>query len=108
MKITAILTVLVLTAGACDRAPSAPGDGGISSEQFVNAYVKLMQAQNLVGSAAEFEQRKRTVLEDLGVTEKQLQEFVQVHADDISMMAMVWDTIQTRLARISAGPSPQR
>src|SRR5687768_2203744 len=103
MRIASLLIVIMLITAACDRAPSGvTAAGGIRSEQFVDVYVKLMRTQNVPGSAANFEQRKQKVLKDAGVTEKQLQEFVQNHAADISMMAVVWDTIQTRIARASS------
>lgn len=82
-------------------------DSGISREEFIEAYAALRQAARDAGSFDDFEDRKRTILEERGVTAGDLVEFARAHGGDVPSMADLWDTLDARLTRPdTAAPLP--
>lgn len=64
-------------------------------ETFIQVIVALRRANAEAGSQAEFEREKASILEDVGVTDSALLEYVRGH--DLKYMASVWDSIEARL-----------
>ena len=97
ISLTCVLSAALV---ACSR-PSAPATpaSGLTTGQFISIYVALRQAQSTAHTPEEFERAKQRVFQKAGATPQNLQQFVQEHAADVTMMANVWDTISNRLAR---------
>jgi hypothetical protein len=99
------LTLMTLAAvvGACDGLPFVQNDGGaIPRARFVNTVVALRRAVAQSPSAAEFARQKAELLSQTGVTDKDLQRFIEVHGADAIYMSAVWDTVAARLERPQA------
>ena len=92
-----ILAVVVgVGIGACDAI--FPDDGeAIDRQAFVEAQVELhlaaMEAAPEELSSAE----RDSILDEVGVTEEQLQAFVTVHGADTLYMAELWDEVDEQV-----------
>ncbi|NNM34413.1 MAG: hypothetical protein HKO53_15150 [Gemmatimonadetes bacterium] len=92
----------LLVAAACGGDGAAPvaGEETISQEAFIEAYIALRVVglrapQQLISP----EDRLR-VLEEQGVTEEQLLEFVEVHGEDLLRMQRIWNEVESRLEEL--------
>lgn len=64
---------------------------------FVEAYVQV-RARALESPDATIDPEvRRAILADLGVTEADLETFVEVHGADVAFMRQVWADVETRL-----------
>jgi hypothetical protein len=89
----AAVGVFLLSACRGGWAPVEP----VSRTTFVEVIVALRRAANETPSQPAFETRKASILEEAGVTEADLLEYVRTHAGELEMMASVWDSIEVRL-----------
>jgi hypothetical protein len=99
MKNTLRLLLLALPLLACDRSAPVAEPSGLSRNQFIDIYVKLRRAQVRAQSAQEFQRLKQQVFREAGVSEESLQKYVKEHANDVEILADVWDTISNRLTQ---------
>jgi hypothetical protein len=95
---TRILAVFLLVATGCGR-PDAQDPSGLSVEKFTDVYVALRVAQRNTTTPEQFQEKKKQILAQAGVSEVALQHFADAHKHDVSLMATIWDTIQHRLDR---------
>jgi hypothetical protein len=94
MRIFVMAAVAVLLA-ACAREPAT----GISDEQFIDVVVELRRAAVEHREDHEaFQARKDAILQQSGVEEEQLRQYVEVRGRDLQHMAEVWATINERLS----------
>lgn len=101
----AILLLALNLNAACNRPAEPALQSRITAAQFVEVFVGLRQAQIKNRDTAAFEQAKREILRKAGVTEADLVQFVKAHANQPSLMAGVWDSVQARINRFE--PSSQ-
>lgn len=99
------LVIGVLLLG-CAKANPRPLASGLTVKQFVEVYVALRQAQIAARTPAEFETAKQKVLQQAGVSEETLEQFIAEHAGEVNMMANVWDTIANRLTNAPSLDTP--
>jgi hypothetical protein len=95
-------TLLALASTGCgtDRADAVRENTSIDTETFVEVYIALRRAAVETGdSTADFEARKRVILERHGVSGQDLLDYVERHGRDFAAMSTVWDTIYRRLGR---------
>jgi hypothetical protein len=103
------IVTLVAVLGGCDRLPFVQNDGGaIPRASFVNTVVALRRAAAQSPSPTIFAQKKAELLTQTGVTEKDLQRFIDVHGSDAPYMSSVWDTVAARIERPQTRPQPRR
>ncbi len=96
------LTVLTFVAAlsACDRLPFVDNDrGAMPRMKFVDTVVALRRAALQSPSPAEFTRLKTEHLAQTGVSEKDLQRFIEVHGGDAVYMSAVWDSVSQRTER---------
>lgn len=84
---------------ACSKAAEPAAQTTITPQQFVDVFVQLRNAQMKIASAPEFETRKQEILRKAGVTEQELRDFVRVRSHEVTLMAGVWDSVQSRISR---------
>jgi len=89
-----ILAAVLLA--ACGREAAMPA-AGISRETFIAVYAELSRAR-LRTTPDEFSARKAEILQQHGVTERDLTRFVEVHGQQPAYMAGVWNSVRERLA----------
>jgi len=94
---TALIGILLLPGCQQNPAPQGVEPSGITSQQFVTVYVELWRARTAATTAEQYEEQKKQILERAAVSERALQLFTAEHADDITYMAAVWDSVQNRL-----------
>lgn len=99
MKNALYLLVLALPLLACDRGAPVAEPGGLSRNQFIDIYVSLRRAQVRSQTAQEYEELKQQIFREAGVSEESLQKYVKEHANDVQILADVWDTISNRLSQ---------
>jgi hypothetical protein len=96
-----MVLVLGLAVAACSADESA---FGASDERFVRTMVALRHAALEAGAdTTRFEQLRREVLEEHGMTEADLRAYVDANAGDLDHMAAVWDSVSARLSE----PAPE-
>ncbi len=106
---TAAARVLVLAlaassgATACGASPET-----IPREEFVGAYVALRVAE-LEGAGSVISDTARdSVLAASGVTEEDLDAFVEAHGRDVVFMADIWTEVDSLMQERSEGEDPGR
>jgi hypothetical protein len=78
---------------------------GVTDDSFVQVMVELRRAANqAAGDTTAFAARREQILLDAGVTEEQLQDYVETHGRNVEHMARLWETINTRLSDIEEEP----
>jgi enamine deaminase RidA (YjgF/YER057c/UK114 family) len=101
-----ILTAVVLTLLAAMACSSEDSVEVISREQFVEAYVELRSiSQRSLDEAIPLAERDR-VLQELGLTPEDLEEFVELHGTDPTFMYEVWEEVDTRFREMRSTPPP--
>ncbi len=98
-----ILVPAALGAVACGSAPDT-----ISREEFVDAYLALRMAEleragNVISEAA-----RDSVLAASGVTEEDLDAFVEAHGTDVVLMSGIWTEVDSMMDARSGGTEPER
>src|SRR5687768_9638624 len=93
-----VISLIAVLLPACDRTATTP-DSGLSRDQFIEVFIALRNAKKDARTPAAFEEQKRQILARAKITEADFKSFGQAHAEDLSFMAAVWDTIQARLDR---------
>ena len=96
-----VMLAAALGAGAC----GGPADT-VSREEFIEAYVALRVAElegagNVISDAA-----RDSVLAASGVTEEDLDAFVEVHGGDPVFMSAVWNEVEGRMADLNKEADP--
>jgi hypothetical protein len=77
---------------------------GADDQKFVDTMVDLRVAAMTAGSdTVQFEELRREVLQEQGVTEEDLRAYVDANSAKLGHMAAIWDSISARLAE----PIPQ-
>ena len=103
-----LLAVALLPGASCTTDDSAGGRGPIiSREAFIQAYVELrVEALGTPGEELPLERRDQ-ILENLGLDEEDLLNFVEARGRDIQFMRRVWeevDSIMTERRGIPEAP----
>lgn len=91
-----LVAVLLGTAVAAACGPSTP-EGVIDRETFIEAYVELRVAALSTDTARIAASDREAVLDEMGITEDDLIEFVEVHATDLEFMRDVWNEVELRM-----------
>jgi hypothetical protein len=90
----ALLVAAAVGALSCDAsAPIEP----MPRETFIEVMAELRVAARTADAQPEFEQRRRQILEDAGVTDSALVAFVRMHGRDLPLLAEVWDSVEARI-----------
>lgn len=92
-----LLAALLLMANA--GCGSSTPEGVIDRETFIEAYVELRVAALDTDTARIAASDREAVLAELGITEDDLVEFVEVHAADLEYMRDVWNEVEVRMDR---------
>lgn len=98
-----VLAVGGAALAACqDLGPTDREDGaGLTPMEFVDVVVAIRKAEQEAryedSAAVVFDRLKAGILEERGVTEEEIREFVHIHSGDFDVMAEVWDSITQRL-----------
>jgi hypothetical protein len=100
------IVLCVLLLGACEATQPATSSNGLTSQQFVELYVALRNAQNTARSTAELETMRRAIFDRAGVSPERMTQFVTEHGNEIEFMAAVWDSIKSRLD-LASGLTPR-
>lgn len=79
-----------------DRGEQAPGDM-LTSGEFVEVYVSLLEAEREAESQEDFEARRDAILQQHDATREELVRFVEAHTEDPEFLAAVWDSIDAKL-----------
>ena len=96
MKI--LLTILVLCLSACwDGADGLRARDIISQESFIAAYVDLRVAALTTDDGKITDAGRTAVLARYEVSDTDLLDFAEYHAQDLAFMRDVWDEIEVRL-----------
>jgi hypothetical protein len=66
-------------------------------DSFVRVMVELRQAERTLKDSIAFDERRRAILRESGVTDSMLIGFVRAYQSDAEYMTSVWDTIDARL-----------
>lgn len=109
-RLTSVIALFGLVLlSACDlRTPATTTEpSGLTEQQFVTVYVELWRARTAATTPEEYEAQKTQILERAKVSERALQLFAREHADDISFMAAVWDSVQNRLNSPTGAIQPE-
>lgn len=72
----------------------------LTSGEFVDVYVSLLEAEWETGSQEEFEAHRDQILEQHETSRDELVRFVEAHADDPEFLAALWHSIETRLQEL--------
>ncbi len=78
----------------------------LTSGEFVEVYVSLLEAERETGSQEEFEARRDQVLEQHETSRDELVRFVEAHAEDPEFLATLWDSIEARLQEVGEEGDP--
>lgn len=89
--------VLALVLGAAFGCSPETGVPSIDRSTYVDVMVALRVADNETSSETEFLQRREQILQEAGVTDSMLVQWVRAHGGDIRFMAELWDSINARL-----------
>ena len=92
-------SLLCLTLLACAEKPPAPAPSGLTTEQFIDLFVALRDAQSKAPTPDAFEQMKAAAFARSGARAENLERFVKEHSGDPGFMASVWDSVQSRITR---------
>jgi hypothetical protein len=79
--------------GACRQGPAEP----VTRDQYIDVMAALRKLDMEAATAAEFDQRRDSILSAAGVTDSMLVSFARRHARDLGSMAEIWDSIAMRL-----------
>lgn len=71
----------------------------IDRETFIDAYVDLRVAALDTDSLRIAAADRQAILNELGIAEEDLVEFVEAHAADLDFMRDVWNDVELRLDR---------
>jgi hypothetical protein len=91
-----LLAVALLPGASCTSCDSEGGKGAIiSREAFIQAYVELrVEALGTPGEELPLERRDQ-ILENLGLSEEDLLNFVEARGRDIQFMRRVWEEVDS-------------
>jgi len=91
-----LLAVALLSGASCTSGDSGRGQGAIiSREAFIQAYVELrVEALGTPGEEVPLERRDQ-ILENLGLDEEDLLNFVEKRGRDIQFMRRVWEEVDS-------------
>jgi hypothetical protein len=71
---------------------------GLSDERFINVVVELRQAAETYRDDPDgYVARKDEILNEAGVDETVIREYVEVHGGDLQHMARIWTAINERM-----------
>ena len=96
-----VLMLALLPCGCAEPEPVLP------AEAFVDVLVAVRQAAREAGSPEAFAARRDAILEEAGVTEAELQAFVDEGVHDPKRLAEAWDSAATRLRAPTEGAEEQ-
>jgi hypothetical protein len=85
---------LLCFAMACERDPRGPQ---LDPETFIDVMVELRRAHERGGSTAEFEARRDSILQEAGVTDSTLVQWVRTRQADVGFLTALWDSVNARL-----------
>lgn len=107
MPFSSVLFVLALVGVGCtSNGPDPVGEEAISREAFVEAYRELRIAA-LRNPTGEIDLRDRDrILADLGVTEEDLEQFVEVWGRNGPFMEGVWHEVDSLMSEGWTDPPP--
>jgi len=94
----ALSTLLLLS--ACKRTVDRPP---ISREEYVEAYVEILQATDEEPDSVAASRRAQEILDRRGITQEELLGYAKHYAEDPEYLAQVWQEIESRLSE----PEPQ-
>ena len=94
----AAAALAVLGAAACGAAPDT-----ISREEFVEAYVALRAAELERAGNVIPDEARDSVLAAGGVTQEDLDAFVEAHGRDVVLMADIWTEVDSLMRERSEG-----
>lgn len=90
-----VLALVPIVAGCgTDDAPTGPI---LSRPAFIDVIVALRQAADTLPTIEAYNAERARILAEAGVTDSALIAFVRVHGADPARMAVIWDTIASRL-----------
>lgn len=96
-----VLMLALLMLGCEEPEPALP------VETFVDVLVAVRQAAREAGSPEAFAARRDAILQEAGVTEAELQAFVEEGVHDPKRLADAWDSAATRLRAPAEGAEEQ-
>jgi hypothetical protein len=83
-----------MVAGGCEEESSGPQ---LSAETYIDVMVKLRLAQDRSASETDFAERRDSILEEAGVTDSTLVQWVRGQGEDVIRLSAIWDSINSRL-----------
>lgn len=91
------LAALLLGAmlAACTREAAGPQ---LEPETYVDVMVALRRAHRQTATPAEFQARRQAILQEAGVTDSLLVQWVRSRGEDVELLTALWDSINARLA----------
>lgn len=90
------ISMLVLLAG-CSRLEQPADTSGLTAQEFVELYVGLREARARSTDAAGYEQQKAALFKKYNATPEAMDAFLKANSHDLTFMAAVWDSVQTRI-----------
>ena len=101
--VTVAVAAAALGVGACEPSPET-----ISREDFVGTYVALRIAELQRADLVIEEEARDSVLAARGVTEADLDAFVEANGRDVVFMQSVWTEVDSIMRARSEGADPGR
>ena len=99
MRSLPIGLILLLVCTSCTKPAEPPVQSALTAEQFIDIFVQLRNAQTKNAAPQDYARAKQQILRKAGATEDDLRQFVKVHSNQITLMASVWDSVQSRISR---------
>ncbi len=96
------LALAALGAAACGASPDT-----ISRDEFVASYVALRVAELEEAGNVIPDEVRDSVLAARGVTEEDLDAFVEAHGRDVVFMQGVWTEVDSLMSERAGGPEPE-
>ena len=109
-RLAAGALVGLLIAAGCDAGSGggAAEEGavdGLTRDEFVEVVVELREAereaQEQDSTDSWFRDRKEEILEERGVTETQLRDYLLAHGEDMALLEALWDSINEQYAAVT-------
>lgn len=108
------LLVAALVAAGC-AGSETPAADAVDEDTFVAVFVALRRAAASAPTDQAFARDRDRILAEHGVTEPDLERFIDDHADDVQHLSEVWDRIDRTLRGeldadgnpVQAGTAPQ-
>jgi hypothetical protein len=92
-----IATTAIVLLSACSEGRPIASGSTIDPDVFVDVMVQLRTSASLHPSGYLPAGEPERILEEAGIDAEDLREFVEVHGDDIWLMADLWEEIDRRI-----------